>query len=407
MRNSASGALARLACAWVVCTVVAAPRLGAHEIASDVTIRVIVEREHDALRLAVRAPLEAMRDVSFPTRGPGYLDVERADDALADAARLWLTDSLEIRADGERVANPALRAVRASIPSDRSFTDFASASAHVRSPPLAPDTQIVWRQAMLDALLEAPVGAAREAVSIRPGFERLGLRVTTIIRFESRDGRVRMYHVEGDAGFIELDPRWHAAALRFVAQGFRHMTSGADHLLFLLCLVLPFHGRPRALVLIVTAFTAAHSLTLIGSAYGLAPAALWFAPLVETLIAASILYMALENIVAPSVRVRWIVAFAFGLVHGFGFASALRDTLQFAGDHVIVSLLAFNVGLELAQLLVLALLVPVLHVVLGRLVPERIAVIVLSIVVAHAAWHWMADRFDVLDEYALLTRAGG
>ncbi|HIG16397.1 MAG TPA: hypothetical protein EYQ31_03375, partial [Candidatus Handelsmanbacteria bacterium] len=74
---------------------------------------------------------------------------------------------------------------------------------------------------------------------------------------------------------------------------------GLDHLLFLLCLVVPFR-RFRALVPIVTGFTVAHSVTLIASAYGLAPNALWFPPLVETLIALSIVYMAFENIIGAS-----------------------------------------------------------------------------------------------------------
>ena len=118
--------------------------------------------------------------------------------------------------------------------------------------------------------------------------------------------------------------------------------------------MIPFR-RFRSLVVIVTAFTVAHSITLIASAFGLAPGGLWFPPLIETLIAVSILYMALENIVgAMSVQRRWMLAFAFGLVHGFGFSFALRETLQFAGAHLVTSLLSFNVGVELGQLLVLA-----------------------------------------------------
>ena len=72
--------------------------------------------------------------------------------------------------------------------------------------------------------------------------------------------------------------------------------------------------------------------------------------------------MALENIAGVmSVQRRWVLAFAFGLVHGFGFSFALRETLQFAGSHLVTSLLAFNVGVEMGQLLVLALLVPALQ----------------------------------------------
>src|SRR5690606_26194222 len=126
-----------------------------------------------------------------------------------------------------------------------------------------------------------------------------------------------------------------------------------------------------------TAFTAGHSVTLIGSAFGLAPSALWFPPLVETLIALSILYMAIENVVAARVRGRVAIAFGFGLVHGFGFSFALTNTLQFAGDHLLTSLLAFNVGIELGQLLVLVLLVPALNL-LFRYVDARVGGIVIA-----------------------------
>jgi putative exporter of polyketide antibiotics len=82
---------------------------------------------------------------------------------------------------------------------------------------------------------------------------------------------------------------------------------------------MPFR-RTRPLVAIVTSFTVAHSVTLIAAAYDLGPDALWFPPLVETLIATSILYMALENIVAGvGVTRRWLVAFGFGLVHGLAY----------------------------------------------------------------------------------------
>ena len=171
-----------------------------------------------------------------------------------------------------------------------------------------------------------------------------------------------------------------------------------DHLLFILCLVVPFR-RLGPLALIVTAFTVAHSITLISAALGLAPSALWFPPLIETLIAVSILYMALENIVGGTVQRRWIIAFAFGLVHGFGFSFALRETLQFAGSHLVTSLLAFNVGVELGQLLVLVLVVPVLNFLFRRLVNERMGTIILSAFVAHTAWHWMLERYEVLKKF--------
>jgi hypothetical protein len=197
---------------------------------------------------------------------------------------------------------------------------------------------------------------------------------------------------------VPLDPRWQQSLLRFARQGFAHILDGADHLLFLLCLVVPFRRELRTLVWIVTAFTVGHSVTLLGAAYGAAPTALWFPPLIEVLIAVSILTMAIENVFGAGLRWRWLLALAFGLVHGFGFAFGLQEMLQFAGTHLVASLLAFNAGVELGQLLVLIVLVPALHF-LFKKVPERIGTIVLSLLMGHTAWHWMLERWERLSRF--------
>src|SRR5262249_18962273 len=153
------------------------------------------------------------------------------------------------------------------------------------------------------------------------------------------------------------------------------------HLLFLFCLVIPFR-KFRALIPIVTSFTVAHSITLIASAYNLGPDALWFPPLIETLIAVSIVYMALENIVgAGSVHRRWMITFGFGLVHGFGFSFVLRETMQFGGSHLLTSLLSFNLGVELGQLVVLLAMIPLLEMLFRYVVTERMGTIILSAIV--------------------------
>ena len=162
--------------------------------------------------------------------------------------------------------------------------------------------------------------------------------------------------------------------------------------------MIPFR-RIRPLVAIITSFTVAHSITLIASAAGFAPSALWFPPLIEVLIAVSIVYMALENIVGAKLERRWLIAFGFGLVHGFGFSFALRESLQFAGAHLATSLVSFNIGVELGQLFVLALAVPALSLLFKYVVAERMGTIILSAFVAHTAWHWMLDRGAVLGQY--------
>jgi hypothetical protein len=374
-----------------------AHRANGHEVPSDVTVQIIVKPAGERLQLLVRVPLESMQDIEFPTFGPGYLDIPRADQSLRNAALVWLANDIEVYENGTRLPRPELVAARASIPSDRAFADPQSALAHVRAPGLPAGTQLVWQQALLDVLLEAPIESEQSAFAIRPRLDRLGLRVVNAVRFAAPDGTVRAFRIEGDEGVVHLDPRWHQSLARFLVLGFEHILDGIDHLLFLLCLVAPIRREIRALVLIVTAFTVGHSITLIAAAYGAAPSALWFPPLIETLIAASIFYMAVENVVAPNVRTRWALAAGFGLVHGFGFSFALRDSLQFAGEHMLTSLIAFNVGIELGQLGVLLVLVPVLNLAF-RVVAERVGVIVLSVIVAHTAWHWMAERYAVLRE---------
>jgi len=113
-------------------------------------------------------------------------------------------------------------------------------------------------------------------------------------------------------------------------------------------------------------------------------------------IAVSIVYMALENIVGASLRRRWIIAGLFGLVHGFGFADILREQLQFAGSNLLVSLLSFNIGIEIGQLAVLCVFVPALALLFRGAMAGRMGIIVVSALVAHTAWHWMLDRADVL-----------
>jgi hypothetical protein len=370
----------------------------AHDIPNDVVVKAFLKPEGQRLRLLVRLPLESITDVDVPTRGRGFLDIARADEALRHGATVWLSRNVRIYEEGTVLGEPRIAAALASLPSDSSFGAYGTALAHTTGPRLGDDVLIYWEQAVLDVLLEYDIASDRARFSIEPGLRRLGQRVTIALRVLSPDGRERAFELHDDPGVVALDPRWHQAAWRFVRAGFFHILDGTDHLLFLCCLVIPLR-RMRTLVGVVTAFTLAHSITLIASAYDIAPSALWFPALVETLIAASIVYMALENIVGVRVERRWLVAFAFGLVHGFGFSFALRESLQFAGSHLLTSLLSFNVGVELGQLLVLAVAVPAIGLLFRVAVAERIGTILLSAFVAHTGWHWLTERFDRLRQF--------
>ena len=155
---------------------------------------------------------------------------------------------------------------------------------------------------------------------------------------------------------IETAPAASHSTGSFVLLGIHHILSGYDHLLFVIGLLLP-GGDLLSLAKIITAFTIAHSVTLT-----LAVLQVVTLPdrLIEAVIALSIAYVAAENLFGrPAVSRRWLVSFCFGLVHGFGFSSALRE-LGLPAQGLLFSLLGFNVGVELGQALVVAICLPLL-----------------------------------------------
>jgi hypothetical protein len=370
----------------------------AHEIPISATLQMFVKPEGKTLRVLVRVPLTTYVEGEHPRRPGDFVDLAKVDPSLRAAAILTVVQPLKIFEGDRELPEPKIVATRLSLDSDRSFASYDTALAHVLGPRLPPETNIFWEQGKLDFLLEYPIHSDRSYFSMHAAFDRRAQEVSTAVQFIAPEGVVRVYDLHNDAGLIRLDPSWWHAAWLFVKMGFHHILGGTDHLLFLFCLVIPYR-RVRPLIPIVTAFTVAHSITLIASAYGLAPDGLWFPKLIETLIAMSILYMALENIIVEHPARRWIITFFFGLVHGFGFSFVLRETLQFAGDHVLSSLLAFNVGVEIGQLLVLLLAVPILNLLFSRVVAVRLGTIILSALVGHQAWHWMLDRFEALSRY--------
>ena len=392
---------------WFVLATCVLTTAHAHDIPADVRLNIFFKPAGNKLEVLVRAPMAALREVDFPKRGPGYLEVSKADAALRSAAKLWLIDSLDIFENDARLPAPRIVQVRVALPSDTSFTAYESAMANLNTPPLDDHLDLYWNQQFLDVLLEYPIQSDRSDFALRARVDRLGLNVATALRYLPPGVETRAFEFHGDPGRVALDPRWHQAAWRFVVSGFRHILDGTDHLLFLACLMIPLgkNLRWRPLVVIVTSFTVAHSITLIAAAFGFVPDALWFAPLIELMIALSIIYMALENMIGSNLPRRWIITFVFGLVHGFGFSFALSESLQFAGDHLLTSLLAFNLGVEFGQLAVLLVLLPLLTLLFKHILPrrnaERAGVIILSALIAHTGWHWMLERGEQLRRFPL------
>ena len=189
----------------------------------------------------------------------------------------------------------------------------------------------------------------------------------------------------------------------WIAAGVEHIWSGRDHICFVLALLMVVMlerrngwtvrgpaSTLRRTASIITAFTIAHSCSLLASALG------WLhlpSAFVESAIAFSILYTAIENIVRPDVRWRFALTFAFGLVHGLGFASVLEERLP--PDHVVAPLLGFNLGVELGQLVIVAIALPLAWLLARELGAERYrrrVLPVLSLAIAGLALKWLIER---------------
>ena len=379
--------------AIAVCLLVAAVRpANAHEFKLESLMNAFVKVEPQELHLVIRLPLHITRTIRFPVKG-AEIDLANAGPAIQRVAEAVGHDVMIW--EETRLLVPKSALGRVSLPSDRSFDSYQDAVAHVAQPP-APDASIYVDQGYVDAHVTYAIQSPHSRFTIRTTVApELKDYLKLAVRYLPLGEQGRAMVITSRSGVVRLNPAWYQAASGFVGLGIGHILSGFDHLLFLFCLIIPFL-RFRQVVGIVTAFTVAHSFTLLGSAYGLAPTGDWFPPFVETAIAASIVYMALENIVGADLKRRWLVTGLFGLVHGFGFSYGLKENLQFAGTHLLVSLFSFNVGIEIGQIAVLAVMLPALALLRRYVLAGRIGVIILSALIAHTGWHWMIDRGDIL-----------
>ena len=163
------------------------------------------------------------------------------------------------------------------------------------------------------------------------------------------------------------------AAWTFVREGVRHILEGTDHVLFVLCLVLGA-ATLGALVWRVTGFTIGHSVTLTLGFFGYVPTGAWFIPLVETGIALSIVYAAVVSLTAVGHRLTTWVTALLGLLHGLGFSFVLSEILNLESPNLWQSLLAFNVGIEVGQLMIVLAVWPLLMFA-GKRFPKRIVAV--------------------------------
>jgi hypothetical protein len=206
----------------------------------------------------------------------------------------------------------------------------------------------------------------------------------------SRGERQVVFGEDSREASLDIDRPLATGWLDFVKLGTEHILTGYDHLLFLLALLAVARGL-WSVVKIVTAFTIAHSVTLTLAALGLVKIP---DRIIEPLIAATIIWVGLENLLASAPdRRRWMWSFGFGLVHGLGFAAALGE-LDLHGAALIRGLVGFNVGVEIGQLIFVIVALPLLALLSkgrGATLTPRIA----SLAAATIGTYWFVERVFV------------
>lgn len=312
------------------------------------------------VRSAVSASLSiAASDVALLAAGEAG-----AQQKLGELAR----DAVRLFADGERV------------PSVIDEVSVEDGTARVRlSFVLAPSRDRSWRLKVTSDLPRRLARGHRELMVVR-----VDDRVVSETLLDAESGPVAIAVGAGSPSAART--AWH-----FLELGVRHILSGYDHLIFVAGLLLAAR-RPRELAAALTAFTAAHSVSLalvvIGGIH-LAPS------IVEPLIAASIAWVGLENLMRGQHAARWFLVFGFGLIHGFGFAGALME-LGFGSSaaEVAVALVSFNAGVEAGQLAVAAALLPLVWAMRLRPAWQARLLPLCSVMIVMAGTYWLVERLS-------------
>jgi hydrogenase/urease accessory protein HupE len=308
----------------------------------------------------------------------GYTDWLPIVDLDADHDGVLTT--AEVRAQLRRLAGVTRAWIRVSGDGRPCEGEPVDATAGERLGAVSVTVQVAYR-------CPAPVRALRIVATVFAR-EHPGHRVLATV---SAGATLRAQHVFGPGSEtldIEVEgTRDRAAAVReFFLLGVAHIFTGYDHVLFLVGLLLVAPGL-RALLAVVTAFTAAHTVTLVAATLGWAHVDV---RLVESVIALSIAWVAAENIVVREHRRRWLLAFVFGLVHGFGFSNVLRE-MAIPRDVLGWSLASFNVGVEAGQVTIVGALYPLL--VWSRRQPWNAWVVrAASVAIGLMGLYWFVER---------------
>ena len=328
------------------------------------------------------------------------LDVALALDADGDGSITWG----EVRARHAEIATYAL--ARLAVHADGAACRIEAGAQQI-------DTHTDGAYTVLPLNVACPAAAAAKKLDIEYRlFADLDPQHRGLLSLTLQPGTTRAAVLGPQAAVQSFDAarpnRWQQWA-DYVREGVWHIWIGLDHILFLVSLLLPavlvLAGRPPysaagfapverfapaawEVLRIVTAFTVAHSITLSLATLGLVELP---SRAVESVIAASVVVAALNNVWPLFTGRRWAVAFGFGLIHGFGFASVLSD-LGLPGDALLLALFGFNVGVELGQLAIVAVFLPLAFALRRTALYRKGIVVGGSVVIALLAAVWFVER---------------
>jgi hypothetical protein len=392
----------------------------------NLNVRIIhVEHQSDGVNIYLRLPMPYLvahllgeaEEGDMPAPAPytynrmeegrlvHYVDAEalqRSPDGLARLA----TNSLQLAVDGDSAQLEVVGIRLYPNGQQPGFATLEEAQQAMRGEQaiVAFEPGVYVGDTTVDILLRynSDTAVASYALSspLNPGLPDQDKTANLILDY--RPGSVQVFRVQGllDEPVV-MSHSLYDSMMTFVGEGVKHILEGIDHVLFVICLVLgAMHLRP--LLWRVTGFTVGHSITLSLGFFGFVPSAAWFVPAVETGIALSIIYVAVVAVLPDffasfkSEKSEWTVVgitTVIGLLHGLGFSFVLQNILQVTSPNIWQSLLAFNVGVEVGQLLIVLVTLAIFYLV-GKLGPKVTLISRFAIAAACAAISllWVIER---------------
>jgi len=376
----------RAVLATITCVALRPMTAYAHDVPPDRPISAYVKIGPDSVQLLVRIALDAL-GLSLPTIG-GRIDVDASLPRLQDA--LTTFGEAVTLFEGRSPLVATQREFRLSLPSDRSFDTYASASAYLET--AVPAADIYANQGFLDARLTYRFESRGAMLSMQSSFtETWGSAPVLSVVFLPIEGGERRYAIRGSSGRVAFNPTMCEAVRRSFVAGLTIVFASAEHLMLLICLVVPLRAR-RDIAPVAIATIGGYAAAAIVSELALVRTDAAFGQVVAASTTIVVVAAAVFNLVEPVLVKRWVLAGIAGVICGFVPAGVLREELVFAGAHSLVSIAGLSLGITVAQLFSIAAVAVWAEFFVHRSTTARLRVLLISAIAADIAWHWASER---------------